>query len=411
MYHSEAGFPSDKILEQASSAATALDSLQKQVGTFTGMPQGITNLTTTIGTLQTGQTSLASQVTDVVNKVDGLVTAVAGVPAEAKVKELVEAGPTGLVTEVKSASDVLKTLATKADLEDWSKARAEAQAKSNQEAISLCVKAALKDFQDSTVAEYTQKLGRYEAADEQKREVFNDLKNKALALEGRYEERGQRLAALEKENAELRSALQKRDQELASRSSRLDGLTRDLAEAEARIGRRDSTIAGINERIGKRDTAITEAHKLVQSYEEAIKARDSAMEEMRNRLEAAEAQPTPPMTEAQRGAEMSELARMYLALSTEFQDIPIAPEGSGCFDMEQLALEIAPVLIQIDAKAHLEAFLQASRQGWYCLGEVVMIGAGAPEVLSGRCQRHRESCNLVSVVDFKGKRVLDFLKR
>ncbi|KAJ4179282.1 hypothetical protein NW755_012626 [Fusarium falciforme] len=413
---SEAGSSYDRIEAQTTKAATALDKLKKQVEALTGMPQGIATLTTTIGAIQTGQTGLVDQVTDVVNKVGDLTTTVAGVPTEAKIKELVEAGPTGLVAEVKSTSDVVKTLATKADFEEWSKARAEAQAKSNQEAISRCVKAALKDFQDSTMAEYTQKLERYEAADEKKREAFEDLKNKAMALEDRYTARGQRLATLEKENAELKLALQERDQELASSSGRLEELAKNLAEAEAWIGsrntalgetmervkRRDKTIAEANERIGRRDATISEvkeqivrkdktiqeAHELMESYKEAIKAKDSEMEKMCARLEAAKAQATPPMTHWPETQSLdmgilSRLSKVYLALSSEFRDIPTSNGSYGGFDLRQIAIKIAPKLMSPQAKPMLLEFLTSGAEGWHCLQQVVERGRRAESVPEG----------------------------
>ncbi|KAJ3461202.1 hypothetical protein MRS44_009755 [Fusarium solani] len=438
---SEAGSSTDRIEAQATKAATALDKLKKQVEALTGMPQGIATLTTTIGAIQTGQTGLVGQVTDVVNKVGDLTTTVVGIPTEAKIKELVEAGPTGLVAEVKSTSDVLKTLATKADLEDWSRARAEAQAKSNQEAISRCVKAALKDFQDSTVAEYTQKLGRYEAADEKKREAFDDLKNKAIALEDRYTARGQRLAALEKENSDLKSALQKRDQELAGSSSRIEELANNLTEAEAwitrrnttigetmeRIGRRDKTIAEANEQIGlmdatisevkaqivRKDKTIQETHELMESYKEAIKTKDSQIEQMCARLEAAEARATPPMTQRLETHSSSlgmfeNLSQVYLKLSNEFRGIPTSNESEGDTDLSEIAVKIAPKLLRPQAKPMIQEFLNSGAQGWHCLQRVVDRGSQAESVPEGTCALHGQKCVLVQVVASEEGRVLNF---
>ncbi|EEU41162.1 uncharacterized protein NECHADRAFT_83302 [Fusarium vanettenii 77-13-4] len=378
---SEPGSALDKFEDQAAKTTVALDGLKTQFQALTDMSQGMENLENTIGTVQTGQSGLVTQMTNLVNQVDHLAKAVGTVPTQASTSQ-----PTGLMAEVKSTAEVLKTLATKADLEEWS----------NEEAISQCVKAALKDFQDSTVAEYSRKLQQHEAAEEKKREVFENLRVKALAVEDKYNRREQRLANLEKENSDLNVALQNRDLDLAT----------DLSEAKARIGRRDGTIAGANAQIGMKDTAIAEAEsqirskdqiiqearELVESYENKIKAKNSEMEQMRNRLEAAEAQPTPSMTEAQRGAEMSELARTYLTLSTEFQGIPIAPERNGCFGVQQIAAEIAPALIQVGAKAH-----SSSLQGWYCLDEVLMQGTNTrQDVLSGMRQIHQKACVMLA---------------
>lgn len=108
---------------------------------------------------------------------------------------------------------------------------------------------------------------------------------------------------------------------------------------------------------------------------------------------------------------MSELARMYLTLSTEFQGIPIAPEGNRCFDMKQIAAEIAPALIRVGAKTQLEAFLGASSslQGWYCLDEVVMQGTNTrQDALSGISQLHQKACVMVSVIVLDGQKMIDF---
>lgn len=106
------------------------------------------------------------------------------------------------------------------------------------------MKAALKDFQDSTVAEYSRKLQQHEAAEEKKREVFENLRVKASAVEDKYNRREQRLSTLEKENSDLNVALQNRNLDLAVSSDRLDTLKRDLSEAETRIGRKDGTLSG-----------------------------------------------------------------------------------------------------------------------------------------------------------------------
>ena len=114
MHYSEPGSALDKFEDQAAKTTVALDGLKTQFQALTDMSQGMENLENTIGTVQTGQSGLVTQMTNLVNQVDHLAKAVGTVPTQASTSQ-----PTGLMAEVKSTAEVLKTLATKADLEEW----------------------------------------------------------------------------------------------------------------------------------------------------------------------------------------------------------------------------------------------------------------------------------------------------
>lgn len=345
------------------------------------MPQGINDLTTKLNTLQSAQGSFGTKMTDVVKKVDDLAKAVG------------EAGPTGLVGELKSVSKVLEGLSTKNDLDNWSQAKAQAEAKTMEAAISRSVKEAMENFQKSTVIEQSRELARCEATGKKNEAAFSELKKETLDLQTRYEERGKRLETLQAENYRLNSSLQSQNNDLASNSGRLEELTKNLAEAEKRLGRKDES--------------IRQAEQDLDSYIKAIESKDVKMAEMNIRLEAAEARPTPPMT-VQAGTEMSELARAYLLMSNEVRDIPTVPETGDAFDMQQVAIEIMPLLMRIDAKPRVLAFLDARPQGWHCLEDVVTRGARAPSMPLGRCLTHRRECVLTRVRVIGQRAVLDF---
>ncbi|KAH7262918.1 hypothetical protein BKA59DRAFT_449135 [Fusarium tricinctum] len=101
-----------------------------------------------------------------------------------------------------------------------------------------------------------------------------------------------------------------------------------------------------------------------------------------------------------------DLAKMYLRLADEFRDIPSAPESCHGLDMSQLAVKLAPILDDFDAKENLVRFLDAGHDNWHCLSQV-LNGDPRCEVNGGACLTHGSGCVKVRVMQLDEK-VLDF---
>ncbi|KAJ4309799.1 hypothetical protein N0V84_011308 [Fusarium piperis] len=368
----------------------------------------------TLNAVRSEQNGLVEKMTDVVGKVRGLDTAVGEVQANLKqvpteTRELVDVGSTHLMQELKSASRVLGTLPTKADLENWSTTKAEAQARSIEDAVSRSTNATLKRFLDSTMAEYSQKLASFEVREK----VIKDLKESALELQKRCEGREKRLDIVCEKNKDLSLRLQTQKNDLAGKSARLDQLTSDLAEAEAEIAMRDTRISKAEALSRSKETAIREANELLDSYKAAIKAKDSEMKEMCTRLEAAEAQAAlrvtrQPETQSSDTGILNRLSQVYLELSNEFRDIPTSNGSHGASDLPEIAVKIAPKLLEPQAKQMIQDFLSSGADGWYCLQQVVERGSRAESVPRGTCALHQEECVLVQAVVARGGAILNF---
>lgn len=420
MHHSEAGSSFDRLETKATNAAAALEEIKTQVDGLTCTSQGINTLMTTLNAVQSDQNGLAEKMTDMIGKVGGLAIAVGQVqtslsqfPTEAKIEALVNAGSADLMEELKSTSQVLGALAKKDDLGHWSTTAAEAQVRSIEDAVSRSTGAALKQVLDSTVAEYSQKLARYEATNKEKDKVMKDLEKNAVELQKRHLIHEKRLDTLSKENKDLQSRLQARQSDLAANSTRLGQSTSDLADAEAEIAMRDTKIAEDKALILRKDAAIREAQELLESCKAAIKAKDLAMAEMCNRLEAVEAQAAPPMTQqpdAQPSGTgiLSRLSQAYLELSNEFRDIPTSNGSHGGSDLPEIAVKIAPKLLEPQAKQMIQEFLTSAAEGWYCLQQVVERGSRAESVPKGACALHQEECVLVQAVMAREGAILNF---
>jgi chromosome segregation ATPase len=108
------------------------------------------------------------------------------------------------------------------------------------------------------------------------------------------------------------------------------------------------------------------------------------------------------------GGLASELAGIYAKLADTFKDIPVAPGGWDTFDMQTVALRIAPLLITEGAKDNLFALLDAKVRDWHCCEQVVEEGLPAGYVGYGSCRKHRNGCVLVCVGTDGTRDLLDF---
>ncbi|KIL95581.1 hypothetical protein FAVG1_00318 [Fusarium avenaceum] len=238
-------------------------------------------------------------------------------------------------------------------------------------------------------------------------ERLDDLLNEASH---KAETCGQELAVARSQEQELKRALATSNSELEDAKRLANGLEQSLRDAQSDF---EGRLKDANRKAETYSQQLSEARIGKQDLTRALASSNSELEDTRRQVIGLEqrlidAQSRISTFEDQTSMPqgiLSGLADMYVKLAREFQDIPTAPGNIYSFDMTEVAVEIAPLLAQYEAKDNLLAFLNAQTPDWHCLQQVV--DGDRLSVVQDQCGQHRGSCVLVRVITL-GTAVLEF---
>ncbi|CAJ0541185.1 Ff.00g079240.m01.CDS01 [Fusarium sp. VM40] len=213
-------------------------------------------------------------------------------------------------------------------------------------------------------------------------------KSDCNALEGR-------LSVLRHELATARSG-----EETAKQS--VKGLQQELQSVNDQFTAAQGQVSDLNDQLATARSREDSASTSVVDLQQQLHAERDRVTAVEGQLSAHNAQQWVTIPEGVTG----DLAKMYLRLADEFRDIPSAPQRCDRINLSQLAVEIAPILDELDAKENLLQFLNAGHQNWHCFGQVLK-GDPRCAINGGTCLTHDTGCIKVRVLQLD-ERVLDF---
>ncbi|KAF4998209.1 hypothetical protein FGRMN_3258 [Fusarium graminum] len=178
--------------------------------------------------------------------------------------------------------------------------------------------------------------------------------------------------ALDCELTEVKNKAQLLERELTGAKNKAQSLEHENAKFQAEVNSSKITLNEMTTKAAKLEQDLITATAHIKTAEDQIAARITVP----------------------RGV-TGDLAKMYLRLADEFRDIPTVPETIDGLDMSTVAIEIAPILDQYNAKEYLVAFLDGRHQGWHCLSQV--LNGHPSEIDQGVCATHRIGCMKVRV--------------
>ncbi|KAM0545562.1 hypothetical protein ACHAPJ_011262, partial [Fusarium lateritium] len=243
------------------------------------------------------------------------------------------------------------------------------------------------------------RLTEAEAVRQHLNQTCSHTKEQLKQLHTRFEE----ATELQKELKESRQfELNTLNNELSNTSSLLENTQKELEDCRERADNARSEANTLQSQLDEAKSLITNEEMLSQRLADANSRLDNAkglekdladvksrLIESERQLAAKEAEHTVRLPEGITG----HLAAVYYNLAEEVRGIPTAPEKWDGFELQPVAVKIAPLLTQFGARERLLSFLNARSGEWHCVKQVVT--GRAREVLTrGQCQQHNGECVL-----------------
>ncbi|KAG5821639.1 hypothetical protein H9Q74_000053 [Fusarium xylarioides] len=151
-------------------------------------------------------------------------------------------------------------------------------------------------------------------------------------------------------------------------------------------------------------TSISDAEENCQHLQRQLNDANALIEDIESQSSSQKTQQSLPV----QGGVFGELADMYSSLAHRVHDIQVVPETLAAFDLNTVAVKIAPLIFQFEGLENIEEFLNSGRGGWHCLKSVVDGNTSQDGLESRRCSEHGGDCVLVCARNRDDQAFLDF---
>ncbi|CCT70947.1 uncharacterized protein FFUJ_09026 [Fusarium fujikuroi IMI 58289] len=224
-------------------------------------------------------------------------------------------------------------------------------------------------------------------------------------------ERKLQQAEIQRQNNEL-DTLQSRVSELEPLGEQLRQACSEAEDVQRKLTASESKANQFEENYGEAKTTIDDLRGEIQVLEHQAEDSTVKIKSLEEKLNAVEhelsSQQSHQCVTMPQGV-LGDLAKIYLRLADVFSDIPVVPETEEGLDMAIIAVDMANLLDEPEAKDNLTTFLNSDLQGWHCLRQVI-DGEPDSEVESGdiSCDYHKDHgriCTMVRVVQWDSPRL------
>ncbi|KAL6411364.1 hypothetical protein AUP68_05068 [Ilyonectria robusta] len=242
--------------------------------------------------------------------------------------------------------------------------------------LSAAISQALASHSDRehqrAIAEYQQTIANQDAA------AIQNWTTYRAGLDAERE-KGSELAR------KVNETLESHQQECSQKDQQIQDAHTTVQKMGVLIHSRDSELAD-------KDGSIRDLEQRLQSNEARAKRADDEIRALKSQRDEAALRapgPTPAKTQLETPdprkrprspglqGEATRLSKMFLELSELSRDIPLLPEHVGTVEMHDIALKVAPMILEPDMKRGLMRFLDAKKEQWHCVEDVCIRGVSA----------------------------------